>query len=76
VQAAGEIRFAPALGDRGTEVHLSMDYLPPAGRLGHWLATLFGQGPWRMIREDLRNFKRIMEVGEILTTSGQPRGRA
>jgi hypothetical protein len=26
------------------------------------------------MREDLRNFKRIMEVGEILTIEGQPRG--
>ncbi len=70
----GEIRFAPALGDRGTEVRVSMDYVPPAGRLGHWVAKLFGESPSRQIRDDLRNFKRLMELGEIPTTTGQPRG--
>jgi len=74
VDMIGEIRFTPALGDRGTEVHVFTDYVPPAGKLGHWLATLFGEAPAKKMREDLRNFKRIMEIGEILTTVGQPRG--
>jgi uncharacterized membrane protein len=74
VQTKGEIRFSKALGDRGTEVHVFMNYLPPAGKLGHWLATVFGESPRRQMRDDLRNFKRVMEVGEIPTTKGQPRG--
>lgn len=74
IDSVGEIRFRQAMGDRGTEVHVSMDYIPPAGQLGHWMATLFGEAPQRQMREDLRNFKRIMEVGEILTIEGQPRG--
>jgi uncharacterized membrane protein len=51
-----------------------MDYVPPAGRLGHWIATLFGEAPRRQMRNDLRNFKRLMETGEIPTVNGQPRG--
>ena len=74
IDTIGEIRFTPGMGDRGTEVHVFMNYLPPAGRIGHWVATLFGESPWRQMREDLHNFKRIMEVGEILTIVGQPRG--
>ena len=74
VETTGRIRFAKGLGDRGTEVHVEMDYVPPGGRLGKWIATLFGQNPWRLIREDLRNFKRLMEMGEILTIEGQPHG--
>jgi uncharacterized membrane protein len=74
VDTAGEIRFTPALGDRGTEVHVSMDYLPPAGKRGHWVATLFGLAPRRQMRKDLRHFKQIMETGEIATIVGQPRG--
>ena len=74
IQTTGQIRFAKGLGDRGTEVHVDMDYVPPAGRLGKWIATIFGQNPQRLIREDLRNFKRLMEIGEILTIEGQPRG--
>jgi hypothetical protein len=33
-----------------------------------------GNDPETAIREDLRNFKRVMEIGEVLTTTGQPRG--
>lgn len=74
VDHIGQIRFEKAMGDRGANVHVFMDYLPPAGKLGHWVATLFGEAPGRQMRDDLRNFKRMMETGEILTTVGQPRG--
>jgi len=74
IDTVGQIRFSPAMGDRGTEVHVYMDYVPPAGKLGHWIATLFGEAPRRQMRDDLRNFKRIMELGELPTISGQPRG--
>jgi uncharacterized membrane protein len=74
VETAGQVRFSKAMGDRGTEVHVFMDYIPPAGKLGHWIATLFGEAPRRQMRDDLRNFKRIMETGEILTINGQSHG--
>jgi uncharacterized membrane protein len=74
VQHSGSVQFVKAPGDRGTMVRVVLDYLPPAGRLGHWVAKMFGEAPDQQIREDLRNFKRQMELGEILSTSGQPRG--
>ncbi len=74
IDTAGQVRFQPAPGDRGTEVHVWMNYTPPAGRLGHWLAAMFGHNPKRVVREELRNFQRLMEVGEILTLTGQPHG--
>ena len=74
VETSGRIRFAPAMGDRGTEVHVFMEYVPPGGMLTAMLAPLLSKGSKRMIREDLRNFKRIMEVGEIPTIIGQPHG--
>jgi len=74
VDNAGQIRFKRAMGDRGTEVHVYLEYNPPAGRLGHWAATLFGESPQQQIRDDLRNFKRLMETGEIPTIIGQPHG--
>jgi uncharacterized membrane protein len=75
IDSVGEIRFSKAMGDRGTEVHVSMEYLPPAGKVGHWLATIFGKAPRTQIHEDLRSFKRLMETGEIVTIEGQPRGK-
>ena len=42
--------------------------------MGNWIAKLFGENPSRVVREDLRNFKRLMETGEIPTIEGQPHG--
>ncbi len=74
VDNSGSVRFVDAPGDRGTEVRVAMDYIPPAGRLGKLVATLFGEAPEQTIKEDLRRFKRLMETGLIPTTKGQPRG--
>jgi uncharacterized membrane protein len=40
VDNAGSVRFVPAPGDRGTEVKVVIDYIPPAGRVGKWVAKL------------------------------------
>jgi uncharacterized membrane protein len=74
VDNAGSVRFVPAPGDRGTEVKVVLDYIPPAGQLGRWIAKLFGEDPQHEVREDLRCFKQIMETGEIPTIQGQPHG--
>jgi uncharacterized membrane protein len=70
----GEIVFTSAMGDRGTEVHVRLAYNPPAGHVGNWIAWLSGESVERQIRDDLRNFKRLMECGEIPTINGQARG--
>jgi uncharacterized membrane protein len=72
VDNAGSVRFVPGPEGRGTEVHVTLDYIPPAGKLGAWVASLFGQDPASQIREDLRRFKQFMEAGELATTQGQP----
>lgn len=75
VTNAGQITFSTGLHeDRGTEVHVRMDYIPPMGRFGHLIASLLGNNPKRVVREDLRNFKRIMEIGEVLTILQQSHG--
>jgi uncharacterized membrane protein len=74
VDNAGSVRFVPGPEGRGTEVRVVIDYIPPAGRVGKWVASLFGQDPAAQIREDLRRFKRVLETGEVPTTEGQPRG--
>lgn len=70
----GEVRFERALGDRGTSVIVHIDFDPPGGRLSHWLASVMGDNPKRFVREDIRNFKRLMELGELPTIEGQPHG--
>ena len=75
VVSAGSVRFKPAAGNRGTEVRVRLQYDPPAGKIGATVAWLLGHEPSQTIREDLRRFKQLMEVGEVSTTAGQPRGK-
>jgi uncharacterized membrane protein len=74
IENSGSVEFIPLPNDRGTAVRVVMDYAPPAGQLTMTVAKLLGQSPGSQIREDLRKFKRVMELGEIPTIDGQPRG--
>jgi uncharacterized membrane protein len=74
VDNAGSVRFIPSPGDRGTEIKVVIDDIPPAGRVGAMIAKLFGADPQAEVREDLRRFKQAMETGQIATTAGQPTG--
>lgn len=73
IDTAGSVHFRELPG-RGTEVRVELKYDPPAGKMGHMLARLFGRSPQEQIREDLRRFKQYMETGEVPTTAGQSRG--
>ena len=74
VDNAGTVNFKPAPGDRGTIVKVTVQYNPPGGILGAHIAKLWGEEPSMQIEDDLMNFKRLMETGEIATTEGQSRG--
>jgi uncharacterized membrane protein len=75
VESMGRVEFLDAPGGRGTIVHVSMEYNPPAGSLGAAFAKLFGKEPGHQINADLRRFKQIMEAGEVATVEGQSSGR-
>ena len=71
VRNAGTVRFIPVPAGRGTEVHMELDYSPPAGSFGAVVAKLFRAEPGQQIRDDLKAFKSMMEVGEILHAGAQ-----
>ena len=48
---------------------MTLDYEPPAGRLGAMVSHFTAEEPDRQIREDLRKFKQLMETGEITTSA-------
>ena len=62
----GSVQFSPAPGRRGTEVRVQLSYRPPAGVLGALVAKLFGEAPEQQIARDLRQFKAVMETGEVV----------
>ena len=48
-----------------------MSYVPPAGALGHAVATLFGVDPRQAMHDDLVRLKSLLEEGETSTSEGR-----
>ena len=65
VVTAGSVNFDAARDGRLTQVSVHLQYAPPAGKAGAFLASLLGREPSQTIREDLRRFKQLLEAGEI-----------
>ena len=76
VPNAGSVRFTAAPGDRGTEVHVELEYEPPGGNASATVAKLFGEEPATQLADDLRRFKQVLEVGEVVRSDGAPAGHA
>jgi uncharacterized membrane protein len=74
VPNAGSVRFEPAPGDEGTEVTVALEYDPPGGKIGGFLAKLSPDAPSRQVADALRRLKALFEAGEIPVTEGQPVG--
>jgi uncharacterized membrane protein len=72
---SGEVRFIPAPGDRGTEIHVTLTYELPGGSLGKAVAKYFGEEPSQQLDDDLRRFKQVIETGEVIRSDGAPWGK-
>ena len=68
VDNAGAVRFEQAPGGRGTIVKVNFEYQPIAGVLGSTVARLFGEEPNQQLDDDLRRFKQVLEVGEVVVS--------
>lgn len=64
VMTSGEARFEEIAPDR-TRVEVTMNYAdPPGGKVGEVAANILSN-PERNMQEDLQNFSRIVEKGEL-----------
>ena len=70
----GAVRFAPAPGDRGTEVHVEFDTSTFGGALGEKVQRVLGTYPEQQADDDLRRFKQVAETGEVVRSDGSPYG--
>jgi uncharacterized membrane protein len=68
VDNAGAVRFEPAPGRRGTIIKVNIQYNPPGGMAGAAVAKLFGEEPNQQLEDDMRRFKQVMEVGEVVVS--------
>ena len=69
VHHAGFVRFDENR-EGGTRVSVQMDYVPPAGALGHAVAQLFGVDPRQAMHEDLVRLKSLLEDGKTSSSEG------
>jgi len=63
VNTRGSVRFDPN-PDGTTRITVRMSYTPPAGLVGHAIASLFGSDPKREMDEDLIRLKSLIEFGK------------
>jgi uncharacterized membrane protein len=62
VEQHGIVRFQPD-GDNKTVVDVRLSYYPPAGAVGHAIASLFGADPKSEMDDDLMRMKSFIETG-------------
>jgi uncharacterized membrane protein len=66
LSGSGDVRFRSAPGDRGTEILFEARFDPPGGEFGHKIAGLFTDPLGVKLNNDLRRFKQLTELGEIV----------
>lgn len=69
VQHAGMVRFDPE--GTGARLQIKMSYNPPAGAMGHVVASLFGADPLSEMDEDLMRLKTFFETGKPARDAAQ-----
>jgi hypothetical protein len=74
LEAAGEVRFVAAPGDRGIEVHVDHEPGVSGGAVGATAAKLLGRAPDQRINDDLRRFKALLETGVVVGSETSPEG--
>jgi uncharacterized membrane protein len=63
IQNAGKVEFRDA-DESGTEIRVVITYRAPFGDVGEGITSLFNPVFEKMIRNDVKNFKRYIETGE------------
>jgi uncharacterized membrane protein len=59
IKTSGQVTFN-SLSQNETEITVVLQYVPPAGALGEFIANLFSD-PEKRLDEDLKNFKSYIE---------------
>jgi uncharacterized membrane protein len=75
VHNEGTVSFRDAGVGGATIVHVELEYDPPGGPLGVAIAKLTGEEPETQTSADLRRFKQVMELGEVVVSDATVGGR-
>jgi uncharacterized membrane protein len=60
VASAGSVTFEPAEDGQSTHVKVHLQYSPPAGKAGAFVASLLGRDPGRAIHSDLQRLEEVL----------------
>jgi hypothetical protein len=52
-----EVRFVEAPGDRGTEIHVTLDKGAPGGKFGEALEKLLGAAPLARVKDEAGEYR-------------------
>lgn len=63
IVSRGSIRFDPGPGD-STRITVRMAYAPPAGMIGHTVASILGADPKHEMDDDFVRLKSLLETGK------------
>jgi len=66
LQYAGFVQFEPTLNGQATNLRFNLAFTPPVGKLAILAEKIFGDDPKEQISQDLRAFKRLMELGNVI----------
>lgn len=69
VKNTGQVRFRPTRNG-GTQAYVRMVYTPPAGVVGHAVASFLGTDPRSEMDDDLLRLKSLLETGKT-TVKGE-----
>jgi uncharacterized membrane protein len=64
IETEGQVRF-DSNGNGGTRVTIRLRYRPPAGVIGHLVASIFGTDPKHEMDSDMVRLKSLFEIGRI-----------
>src|SRR5690606_15644129 len=73
VDNAGQVRFREIPG--GTEIKVQMTYRLPAGDVGGVAAKLFSPMAEKMMRDDIRDLKNVLEKGNNPENPGRKKNK-
>jgi uncharacterized membrane protein len=71
IVTAGSVQFDRVRAGRSTQLTVTLQYEPPAGHAGDFVARLFGRSASQMIREDLRRLKQVLEAGAVIHATAE-----
>lgn len=76
VEMAGSVRFRELPHRRGSEVRVTLEYVPPIGPIADAIAKVFTGDARSRVRGALHRFRQVMETGEVAIAQGQPAGKS